>query len=55
MYFYYVICDNAPTYTIASKRAVTREDLHDKKARYIVPVTFFQWLYMRVKFGTKRQ
>lgn len=51
MYYYYVICDKAPTYTVRRKYPIKdRSELNDKRAKYVVPISFFEWVFIKLRF-----
>lgn len=54
-YYYYVVCNKNPTYTITSKKPITKDDLGDKDAKYLVPISLCEWVYMAIKFKNRKE
>lgn len=55
MNYYYVIKNDNTIYTIRRKKPITDKSmLNDKKAKYIVPITLLQYIYMSLKFSANK-
>lgn len=56
MFYYYVIQEDKKSYTFTSDIAMKVEDVRkkDKNAKYLMPVTFFEWIKLSFKFGKKK-
>lgn len=53
-FYYYVIRKDDSVYTMRTTYHVIKENLNDPQAKHIVPIGFFDWIRLTLKFGSRK-